>query len=199
MVNAEEAVRVRRIFSLYLELGSLLPVVEELERRGVVQQGVDNEEEGWNAGAGRSTRCSVYQLLTNPIYIGKIKHKADVYDGEHEPIIDAARVRAGPDQAPAERTRAWQPPDQQVRRAAQGAAALPGLWPHDGPHVHGPGIQTLPLLHLLQAIKSGRKACPTKSLPAAEIEAAVVDQIRCIAHDAHLRDRGIAAGSLGGR
>mgnify|MGYP005855248029 FL=1 len=34
VVNAEEAVRVRRIFSLYLELGSLLPVVEEIARLG---------------------------------------------------------------------------------------------------------------------------------------------------------------------
>jgi site-specific DNA recombinase len=32
-VNQEEAQRVREIFALYLELGSLIPVVEELDRR----------------------------------------------------------------------------------------------------------------------------------------------------------------------
>ena len=87
VVNAEEAVRVRRIFSLYLELGSLLPVVEELARR-------DWRNKSWKTkkGASRGGRPfdknSVYALLTNPIYVGKIKHKADTYDGEHEPIID---------------------------------------------------------------------------------------------------------------
>jgi len=38
-----------------------------------------------------------------------------------------------------------------------------------------------------KAIKKGYKTCPTRSLPAAEIEVAVVDQIRCIAHDEGLR------------
>ena len=39
----------------------------------------------------------------------------------------------------------------------------------------------------VQAIKSGRKTCPAKSLPAAEIERVVLDRIRCIAHDPKLR------------
>ena len=35
----------------------------------------------------------------------------------------------------------------------------------------------------LKAIKCGWDACPSKALPAAELEAAVVDQIRCISTD----------------
>ena len=38
-----------------------------------------------------------------------------------------------------------------------------------------------------RAIKRGREACPTKYLPAAEIERAVVDEIRGIGRDASLR------------
>ena len=34
LVNDEEAIRVRAIFALYLEHQALLPVVQELERRG---------------------------------------------------------------------------------------------------------------------------------------------------------------------
>jgi len=30
----------------------------------------------------------LYQLLTNPIYIGKMRYKDELHDGEHEPIID---------------------------------------------------------------------------------------------------------------
>ena len=31
----------------------------------------------------------LYKLLANPLYIGKLRHKDNVYDGEHEAIIDA--------------------------------------------------------------------------------------------------------------
>jgi site-specific DNA recombinase len=37
------------------------------------------------------------------------------------------------------------------------------------------------------AIKSGRAACPSPNLPAAEVEKLVVDRIRCIARDRKLR------------
>src|SRR4029077_17196435 len=38
LVNADEAERVRAIFALYLEYQALLPVVQELERRGWVNK-----------------------------------------------------------------------------------------------------------------------------------------------------------------
>ena len=34
------------------------------------------------------SRGQIYALLRNPIYIGKIRHKARVWDGQHEAIID---------------------------------------------------------------------------------------------------------------
>ena len=37
-----------------------------------------------------------------------------------------------------------------------------------------------------KAMKNGRRSCPTQSLPAAEIEEAVVEQVRCIARDPEL-------------
>lgn len=37
--------------------------------------------------------ASLYGLLTNSLNVGKIKHKSDVYNGEHESIIDKARTR----------------------------------------------------------------------------------------------------------
>jgi hypothetical protein len=42
-------------------------------------------------GSGRGQVCEhgqIYALLRNPIYIGKIRHKANVWDGLHEAIID---------------------------------------------------------------------------------------------------------------
>lgn len=39
----------------------------------------------------------------------------------------------------------------------------------------------------IRILKLGRAACPSRSLPASEIEKAVVDQVRCIANDPKLR------------
>ncbi len=86
VVNGTEASRARQIFELYLELGSLLPVVEELERR-------DWRTKVWTTRAAKRRgglpfdKCRLYNLLTNVLYAGKIKHKTEVYDGEHEAII----------------------------------------------------------------------------------------------------------------
>lgn len=35
-------------------------------------------------------RGNLYHLLSNPIYIGKIRYNEQVYDGEHEPIVTSA-------------------------------------------------------------------------------------------------------------
>src|SRR5690606_37916871 len=43
---------------------------------------------GIERGGRPFDRGSLYGLLTNATYIGKIKHKTDVYDGEHEAIVD---------------------------------------------------------------------------------------------------------------
>jgi len=86
VVNAAEAERVRAIFTLYLELGSLMPVVEELRRRGWTAK-------AWTTKAGRSLggqpfdKPTVHALLTNPIVTGKIVHKGAVHDGQHEAIV----------------------------------------------------------------------------------------------------------------
>jgi len=92
VVNDPEAARVRQIFALYLERGSLLPVVTELARRQwpnkrrVTQTG---RGKGQSLGGKAFDKCSLHQTLTNPIYLGKIVHKSAVYDGEHPPIIEA--------------------------------------------------------------------------------------------------------------
>lgn len=186
VVNAEEASRVRQIFALYVELGSLLPVVEELARRGWCNKAWTTKK-GTPRGGLPFDKGSLYALLTNPLYAGKIKHKADVYNGEHEPIIDASE---------------FQSVQAMLRQNGRGkgnnlinkyGALLKGLLfckacGHTMVHTFtARGSKRYRYYTCLKAIKCGWKTCPTKSLPAAEIEAAVVDQIRGIAHDAGLR------------
>ncbi len=62
LVNPAEAERVREIFRLYLQLGALIPVLDELERREWRDEGLDHDVMASNvAGRGsarqRSIRC----------------------------------------------------------------------------------------------------------------------------------------------
>jgi len=87
VVNAKEAARVRKIFQMYLDKGSLLPVVVELGRQSWVNKRRTTKK-GVAVGGRPFDKATLYTLLKNPILIGKIKHKDDIYDGEHEAIID---------------------------------------------------------------------------------------------------------------
>ena len=87
VVNSDEAQRVRDIFALYLELGSLIPVVEELDRRGWRMKSWTTRE-GRQAGGKPIVKNSLYNLLTNMIYIGKVDYDGHVYQGEHDRIVD---------------------------------------------------------------------------------------------------------------
>ena len=87
VVNQEEAQRAREIFALYLELGSLIPVVEELDHRGWRMKEWTTRE-GRKAGGKPIAKNSLYNLLTNMIYVGKVKYGGQVYEGEHERIVE---------------------------------------------------------------------------------------------------------------
>jgi len=87
VVNAREAARVRQIFQMYIEKGSLLPVVHELGRRGWANKRRTTKA-GKKVGGRPFDRATLYTLLTNPVLTGKIRHKDQLYEGEHEAIIE---------------------------------------------------------------------------------------------------------------
>jgi site-specific DNA recombinase len=87
VVNEDEAEQVRAIFQLYLEYQALLPVVQELERRGLVNKRWTTRK-GRERGGKPFTKTKLHRLLTNVTYSGKIKYKNEVYDGEHAAIVE---------------------------------------------------------------------------------------------------------------
>lgn len=84
----EEAERVRTIMRRYLEVRNVPALIEILRAEGVVTK-IQQRASGPHRGGIPFARGSLFHLLKNPIYLGKIVHKGKVYDGEHEPIVEA--------------------------------------------------------------------------------------------------------------
>jgi site-specific DNA recombinase len=188
VVNAEEAARVRTIFDLYLKYGALLPTVQELARRGWTSKHRQTKR-GGPAGGQPFNKATLHKMLVNPVYIGKVVHKREIHDGEHPPIVDPDvfkrvsgllqknRYGCGP-----------------LHRNKY-AALLRGLlfckscgraMVHTFTGKKGPKGQQYRYYTCTNAIKRGHDECPCPSLPAAEIERVVAEQIRAIGRDPDL-------------
>ncbi len=89
VVNADEAETVRTIFALYDDLGCLNAVMRRANDLGLRSKR-HSFKSGRVHGGNPFSRGQIYALLRNPIYIGKIRHKARVWDGQHAPILDEA-------------------------------------------------------------------------------------------------------------
>lgn len=59
---------------------------QELDRDGIVSK-IVTYKDGRSVGGKPFSRGALYALLSNPIYIGQIRHKEKTYDGQHNGII----------------------------------------------------------------------------------------------------------------
>jgi site-specific DNA recombinase len=87
-IDQKEAETVRFIFQRYTELKSVRLLKQELDHRGVVSK-VRIGKNGLEMGGKAYSRGKLYKLLSNPTYIGEIRHIKDCYPGQHQPIIDS--------------------------------------------------------------------------------------------------------------
>lgn len=85
--HPEQQQTVRYIFEQYLELGSVRQLKELLAQRKY-RTTIRINRNGRKTGGQAYSRGHLYQILSNPVYIGKIKHKDKIYDGQHDSIID---------------------------------------------------------------------------------------------------------------
>lgn len=85
--NEREAAIVRYIFKRFVELGSSTLLVRELRLDGVTSK-------SWTTQDGRVRegkpidKSLIYKLLNNRTYLGELRHKEQWYLAEHAPIVD---------------------------------------------------------------------------------------------------------------
>lgn len=84
--NPAEAETVRTLFDLYDRLGSIGLVEAEADRLCLRSKRHDTIT-GRRAGGGRFTKGQLHYLLTNPTYIGMVRHKERSYPGHHPSLV----------------------------------------------------------------------------------------------------------------
>lgn len=87
VINKDEAQTVQYLFERYLELGSVKQLSVEAKENGLVGRAY-KQKNGEIRKTAPFGRGNLYHLLSNPVYIGKVRHKDNIYDGQHEAIID---------------------------------------------------------------------------------------------------------------
>lgn len=87
LINQQDAQVVRIIFEKYVALGSVRRLKEFLDASGICSKLRTSSMTGKQWGGSKFSRGLLYKLLTNPVYIGRIKHKNAVYDGQHEALL----------------------------------------------------------------------------------------------------------------
>ena len=177
--NPSEAKLVRHIFQRFVELGSGTALVKELRLDGATSKAWTTQ--GGNIRPGKPIdKGLLYKLLNNRTYLGELRHKDQWYPGEHPALVD---------QALWDQVHAILATNGRVRGNTTRAAVpylLKGLVVgHDG--------RALSPFHTTKA--NGRRyryyvpqrenkehagASGLPRLPAAELESAVLDQLRAI-------------------
>jgi len=87
IINEEESKTVVKLFDLYLKLGSVADVKISADKLGLVTKKRLHNNTRMRGGIPFS-RGHLYQLLSNPVYAGNVKHGKQVYLGEHAAIIE---------------------------------------------------------------------------------------------------------------
>jgi DNA invertase Pin-like site-specific DNA recombinase len=87
MVPNAEAATVVHIYQRYLELPSVMALMEELKAQGIYTKSHVSAD-GSKRGGIPFARGPLHHLLSNPIYIGKVQHRGLLHDGQHLPIVD---------------------------------------------------------------------------------------------------------------
>ena len=189
VVNPPEADLVRHVFDRFLKVGSATLLVKELNEAGhrtkswVTQDGKDRQGAAF-------TKNFLYKMLGNRVYLGEAVYKGEAHAGEHEAIIDRItwdRVEAiKADNAPRKRAN--------MARATT-PAPLKGLMicAHCGRAMTPSHTRKKGRLYryyiCMKAINAGHDSCPVRSIPAGEIEAAVIGQVRALLRAPEIRAR----------
>ena len=159
---------VRSIFERFVKVGSATVLARDLRKEGVRTKRGKLVDKGY-----------LYKLLNNRTYLGLAVHKDAEYPGEHAAIIDQGlwdkvhAILAENARTRSANTRAQTPALLKALLFGPTGAAMSPTHTRKGNRLYRYYVSQ-------DVLKRGPDACPVGRVPAAEIEAAVIDQLRGI-------------------
>jgi hypothetical protein len=168
VVNAAEAVAVRRIFERFVQLGSATALARELRAQACRNKQGTLIDKGY-----------LYRLLKNRVYRGEAVHKGKAYPGEHEAIIDADlwdRAHAILQESPRKRannSRAQTPALLKGLIFSETGAAMTPTSTKKGAKLYRYYVS----MDVIRNRETGAETAPVR-LPAGMVEEAVVTEVR---------------------
>ena len=176
VINDKEADLVRLIFTRFLRLGSATKMAQELRR-------AEHTTKSWTTQVGKHRpgkpidKGAIYKILNNRVYLGDAVHKGTSHPGEHQAIVDRATwdkvhsILAENTVVRANGTRAQTPALLRGLIFAPGGHAMTPSHSRKNGRLYRYYVAT-------DAIRQGYSECVVRSVPAAEVEEAVVVQVR---------------------
>jgi DNA invertase Pin-like site-specific DNA recombinase len=180
VVNTEEAAIVHDVFATFLEMRSVTKVMHTLNAKGyrtktfTSRRGRIYEGNPW-------CRFYVRRVLTNPLYFGNIRYRGQFYTGQQEPIIDMTQWQQVQALLP---TASDSPPKSSM--TTRQVALLRGLLKCGvcacamTPSSCRKPNKAYRYYVCSTAQRHGERTCPVRSIPAGELEAVVVQELRTL-------------------
>lgn len=182
-INEEEAQRARGVFEIYLRRESLIKTADEANRRGWRTKQWTTRK-GDQRGGRRFDKAIVHNLLTNVLYIGKVRYKDEVHEGQHQAIVDQDVW----DRVQAMLARNYRTAGALTRN--KHGALLKGILRCGhcrAAMIHSvsvKGVRRYRYYVCTRAQKRGHAHCPTGTVNAESLEVAVVSKLRQLPVDA---------------
>jgi site-specific DNA recombinase len=175
-IEEEEAERVRTIFRRYLDLGSIGLLLADLRERGIVTK-ARQLLDGRTVGGIPFTRGSLAYLLRNRFYVGEVVFRGETCPAEHPPILDRDLFEA------VQLKLAEQHNGYRAARASPEAVLMGRIFDDHGNRMspsHSRKGSTRHRYYVSSALIQGqsRSAGSVARVPAAKIEAVIVDAVR---------------------
>jgi site-specific DNA recombinase len=87
LIDPPQAERVREIYRLYRQLGCVRQLKQTMDEKDW-RTPARSTQRADAQGQGRFTRGHLYRILSSPIYVGRVPHKDQAFDGLHEAIVN---------------------------------------------------------------------------------------------------------------
>lgn len=179
VTNPMEVKVVRRIFKRFTETGSCLGIAKELNAEGITTKSWTTKRGSFHQGGPWNT-SHVYRALKNRAYLGETVHNGESYPGEHEAIVpkplwDKVQhiFESGTSRKRNQETHEVKSLLRGIIRCGHCDRSMVCAYTTKKSKVYR-------YYTCMGAKKNGHASCPVRSVPAGEIEAAVISQLRVI-------------------